>query len=184
MNALNHKNDIRRKIKNLLASLESDRHREWSQQLSHNLLLFLKQQSQLKKIGVFSPIQAEPLWFLDEGLKEYEYALPSITDQLMQFHIADWETLIAGSWGAGFNVETVQVRDIDLLLVPGLAFDKKFNRMGRGAGYYDRYLESNRPKIVIGLCFEMQLLDLIPTEGHDQSVDYLITEKKVYKGAK
>ena len=73
---------------------------------------------------------------------------------------------------------------IDLVIVPGIAFDKEGNRIGYGGGYYDRYLEwSKLPSIAI--CFQEQILDEpIPTEEYDMKVDIIQTDKERYYGTK
>ena len=64
---------------------------------------------------------------------------------------------------------------IDLVLVPGLAFDRSGGRLGRGGGYYDRWL-SGFPGFTVGLCREGVLQPQVPREAHDQRVDLLLTE--------
>ena len=62
---------------------------------------------------------------------------------------------------------------IDLCIVPGMAFDKTFHRLGRGKGYYDRLLPFlSCPKI--GLCFDFQYFDMIPFDSHDISMDMVL----------
>jgi 5-formyltetrahydrofolate cyclo-ligase len=70
----------------------------------------------------------------------------------------------------------VRIRDLDLIIVPGLAFDKKGDRLGRGKGYYDRFL-SRIPKDtpVVGLAFDFQILPSVPTVAHDVSVTRVIS---------
>ena len=63
---------------------------------------------------------------------------------------------------------------IDLVIVPGIAFDTKNNRMGRGKGYYDRFLTSTNAK-KIGVCWSFQLFDEVPTDPHDVKMDLVIT---------
>ena len=66
---------------------------------------------------------------------------------------------------------------IDLLLVPGLAFTRDGQRLGRGGGYYDRYLAGLPAGAVkLGVCFECQLVDRLPSEAHDQRVHAIVTE--------
>jgi len=73
--------------------------------------------------------------------------------------------------------------EVDLVLVPGLAFDRTGRRLGRGGGHYDRFLPRLRPDCRrIGLCFEGQLVDAVPVEPWDQSVDAVATESGVYAG--
>jgi len=69
-----------------------------------------------------------------------------------------------------------RLRDLDLIIVPGLAFDKKGNRLGRGKGYYDRFLGS-LPKgtPIIGLAYDFQILPTVPTASHDVSVTHVIS---------
>ncbi|MDR3136300.1 MAG: 5-formyltetrahydrofolate cyclo-ligase [Coriobacteriales bacterium] len=69
---------------------------------------------------------------------------------------------------------------IDLALVPGLAFDRNGNRLGRGGGFYDRFL-SGRSFSAIALCREALLLPALPTEAWDEPVDMVITEGNIYQ---
>ena len=66
-----------------------------------------------------------------------------------------------------------------LVLMPGLAFDDKLNRVGYGGGYYDRYLASHPDTefIKVALCYEFQVLDEVPHTDLDMPVDILITDK-------
>jgi 5-formyltetrahydrofolate cyclo-ligase len=73
---------------------------------------------------------------------------------------------------------------ISLALVPGLAFDLAYNRMGQGGGFYDRWLACMRASgaafVAVGVCFDWQLLDApLPVEPHDQRVDGVITDRRV-----
>ena len=72
----------------------------------------------------------------------------------------------------------------DILLVPLVAFDKNLNRLGYGAGYYDRLIESLKKKkkiITIGLAFDFQEFNSIPTSKYDQKLDYIVTNKNILK---
>ena len=73
---------------------------------------------------------------------------------------------------------------VDLIIVPGIAFDRAGHRIGHGMGYYDRLLSENVKATKIGLAFELQLVDTIPTEHHDVSVDMIITEKRIIHAVK
>ena len=64
---------------------------------------------------------------------------------------------------------------IDVAIIPGMAFDRRGNRLGRGKGYYDRFLPLLPTRVYkIGVCFPFQLLDFIPMEEHDISMDTVI----------
>jgi len=72
----------------------------------------------------------------------------------------------------------------DILLVPLVAFDKNLNRLGYGAGYYDRLIEFLKKKkkiITIGLAFDFQESNSIPTSKYDQKLDYIVTNKNILK---
>lgn len=68
--------------------------------------------------------------------------------------------------------------EIDLVAVPGVAFDRKGRRLGRGGGYYDRLL-TGYSGVSAALAFDFQILPAIPTEPHDRPVDALVTETKI-----
>ena len=65
--------------------------------------------------------------------------------------------------------------DFDLIIVPGVAFDRKGNRIGRGRGYYDRFLSQHLEVKRIGICFDFQLVDEVPTEPFDILMDEVIS---------
>jgi len=72
----------------------------------------------------------------------------------------------------------------DILLIPLVAFDKKLNRLGYGAGFYDRFIKSLKKRkniITIGLAFDFQEVYLIPTSKYDQKLNYIVTNKKIIK---
>ena len=68
---------------------------------------------------------------------------------------------------------------IDTVLLPGSVFDLMGGRLGYGGGYYDRFLSNQAPKASrIGLCYELQVVEKVPVEDHDQEMHYLVTEKR------
>ena len=72
--------------------------------------------------------------------------------------------------------------ELDLVLVPGLAFDRNGNRLGRGRGYYDRFLKTLPRRVVrIGLAFECQLVERVPVSPNDEKVDLILTEFRTYR---
>ena len=72
---------------------------------------------------------------------------------------------------------------LDVVIVPALAFDSKNNRIGFGGGYYDTFLEKVRQKnnkvLFIGVCYDFQIIDSVPTEKHDVTLDFVISESKI-----
>jgi len=97
--------------------------------------------------------------------------------------LTDWNHLSIGAYGilepARSQIVPIEPNTIDLVIIPGIGFDKTGNRMGHGKGYYDRFLPLAKKAIRIGLCFEFQIKDQIPTEPSDQKVDYIITEERI-----
>ena len=74
----------------------------------------------------------------------------------------------------------VAAREIDAAVIPGSVFDIQGGRLGYGGGYYDRFLVNEAPQAKrIGLAFEMQVVEKVPVEPHDQPLDILITEKGI-----
>ncbi|MFQ5835044.1 MAG: 5-formyltetrahydrofolate cyclo-ligase [bacterium] len=74
----------------------------------------------------------------------------------------------------------LKIEELELVIVPGVALDKRGNRLGFGKGFYDRFLKKTPDRIKsIALAFELQLVDDIPTQSHDARVDYIITEKRI-----
>ena len=77
-------------------------------------------------------------------------------------------------------LEKVNIEDIDLILVPGVAFDEHCNRIGFGAGYYDRFLcKKSKNTPAIGMAYNYQIIDKVPTDEYDVPLDFIITEKRV-----
>ena len=76
----------------------------------------------------------------------------------------------------------IAAEKIDIVIMPGSVFDSNGGRLGYGGGYYDRFLQNDAPRARrIALAFEMQLVEKVPLEPHDQPLDILITEKRVVK---
>lgn len=79
---------------------------------------------------------------------------------------------------------TVDVDEIDLVIVPGVAFDIHKNRLGYGKGYYDRLLANIKglkpyETFAVALAYEEQIVDVIPTEPHDMKMDFIVTDARV-----
>ena len=80
------------------------------------------------------------------------------------------------------KIKKFDAKNVDLVLVPGIAFDKNGHRIGYGHGYYDRLLGKLGKKAAkIGLCYELQLIDKIPEEKHDVPMDIIVTEKRAIR---
>lgn len=74
----------------------------------------------------------------------------------------------------------VEVKDIDVVIVPAVAYDKDCYRLGYGGGFYDRFIERLREDaITVGIAFDLQIFDSVPKEDHDAQLDYIITESQI-----
>ena len=101
------------------------------------------------------------------------------------------EEMVVGKWNIlepprdlwGNPEKEVEPEDLDIIMVPGVGFDRKGGRMGNGQGYYDRLLEKARPDCqLVALCYESQLFDEVLVAPHDVYMDKVITEDAVYEG--
>ncbi|MCT4643311.1 MAG: 5-formyltetrahydrofolate cyclo-ligase [Bacteriovoracaceae bacterium] len=168
--------------KDILSSISEDTYFEKSKCLSKVLSQFLRDLNfHFTKVGVFSPIQKEPLWFL-EFEDNYNYYLPTMLDDIaMGFIPADFHKVVKGEYG--LKIDGTDFDEPQVLIIPGLAFTKTCKRLGRGKGYYDRYLATFKG-LKVGICFEEQLLEDLETTSLDVNMDYVVTDKTVYKGIK
>jgi 5-formyltetrahydrofolate cyclo-ligase len=114
-----------------------------------------------------------------------------VNDELELFLLKDMEELSIGMYKIleprpelrSLPEKRVSPGELDLVMVPGVAFDRKGSRMGHGFGYYDKLLQHARGDApLVALAFECQLFPEIPTQAHDIFMDKIITEKAIYPG--
>lgn len=137
-------------------------------------------------IGVFAPMPSEPdielLWPAAQG-KTLCY--PTIRMGRLAFvSVSHVNSVKAGSRSFRepvFDPEfVVPPPEIDLLLVPGAAFCRDGRRLGRGGGFYDRFMSSPGFRASkMGVCFDLQILRELPVESHDIPVDQVVTESGI-----
>lgn len=99
-------------------------------------------------------------------------------------------TLSVVEHGTGFSIGAFGIREpigdrymgeLDLIVTPGLAFDRYGNRLGYGRGYYDRLFVQYTNSIKVGPIFDIQLVEKVPSEEHDVKIEILITKNEVLK---
>jgi len=104
---------------------------------------------------------------------------------LILSELRDWNDLEPGSYGIlepkKDKINEIPLESIDIIIVPGVGFDKIGCRIGHGKGYYDNLLKELKKTLNIGLAFEIQIVEKIPIESHDKPVDMIITEKRIIK---
>lgn len=156
----------------LLTEAEID---ELSSLITHQSIKFLNTFPEIvSKIGgTFLPFRKEVVSKSHELLKvgSVNLSFPILVGGEMRFATPDGTPI-----GKGWLVNPNKVVEPGWIFVPGVAFDKNGRRLGRGRGFYDRYL-SDRKIIKIGVCASLQLVDEVPVEKHDSLMDFLITEK-------
>ena len=125
-------------------------------------------------ILAFAPMQSE----VDiSPLYDERFLFQYIEDGKIRYSRAP---LIKGRMGFSEPQDKLDIEyDKALILVPALAFSKDCRRLGRGGGFYDRYLCENKDRLYsIGLSFELNLLDVVPFDHHDEVLDMVITESR------
>ena len=122
--------------------------------------------------------------FVEKHYKTKTILLPCVDgDDLILRQYLGIESMKAGEQfgilepvGKEFN----DLEKIDLMIIPGVAFDEEKNRLGRGRGFYDRLLKTvNATKI--GVCFDFQVVEQVPTEDFDVKMDVVISTTNIYK---
>jgi 5-formyltetrahydrofolate cyclo-ligase len=166
---------LRAQLLNSLSQLSEDEIGSLSYSLTNQIIKFLKLNPDLtSQIGsAYLPLKAEIAPVYQMLLQSIPLALsfPVLEGTQMHFAIPD------GMPRGGVWLDRPYHKVVpDWILVPGVAFDWEGARLGRGKGYYDRYLESS-DALRIGLAWSEQMKEKIPVESHDCHMDFIITEK-------
>ena len=136
--------------------------------------------------GAFVALSSEPsVAETCQEMNHLQWAFPRIEGDAMEFrNVADptreenFEKISFGIWQPKKEFPVVEKKQLAGVLVPGLAFDRKGGRIGRGKGHYDRFL-ADLSLIKIGVLFSQRLLEKIPRDGFDITMDYIVTEKEM-----
>lgn len=160
-------------------------------------LLNLPATKHAKHIAVYNPIGSEARYvanidtlFVLEQHPVIAFPLVASDTEMFfgSFEMDDDRSVLANPLqrvSAFDPTRVVNPLDIDLILVPGLAFDKHGNRLGQGSGFYDRYLPTLRKDcLVVGIAFDEQLVDEVPCGPNDCKVDYIVTPTRIISAEK
>ncbi len=132
---------------------------------------------ELRTIAIYSPLpdEVDPSSAIQLH-PEIRWIYPKVIGDLLTFHACD--ALTAGAFGIlepPAESPAVPVRKIDAFICPGLAFDHRGGRLGRGRGFYDRALADARPdSLKIGICQPFQIVPDTFSEQHDVRMDEVI----------
>ena len=110
--------------------------------------------------------------------------LPKVMNGDLRLYRCDSTSgLKRGYMGIYEPVDSLTLEQIDIVAVPGVAFDRRGYRLGYGKGFYDRMLAGISAKITVGIAFNAQIVDFAPHEEHDIVMDAVLTEKEIVAGS-
>lgn len=154
-------------------------------------LFLLSEFTSAKTIFFFASFRSEVNTFgmmqraLDEGRRA---VLPRVEGQnLGLYEVRSLDELVPGYMkipepSVLTDERKITINDVDLIIVPGAAFDESGNRIGYGGGFYDRLLGSLlRPVPVVAVCYEEQIVSAVPAETHDVIIGVLLTDDRVIR---
>ena len=114
--------------------------------------------------------------FLEKWRNEKRIILPTVVgDDIIPVELKKDTDFAIGDFNILEPQNEEYTGNYDLIVVPGVAFDKNGNRIGRGKGYYDRFLCKHLNVTRIGICFDFQLVDEVPTEDNDIKMNEIIS---------
>ena len=171
------KKELRANIK----ALKKQHTKEQLLEQSEIILTKLEQDEDFEKariVMIYSalPDEVQTQAFLEKWRHKKKIILPTVVgDDIIPVELAEDTGFAVGD----FNILEPQNEPYsgvyDLIVVPGVAFDHNGNRIGRGRGYYDRFLCKHLNVKRIGICFDFQLVDEVPTEPNDIRMDKIIS---------
>ncbi len=181
------KNEIRRQIKSAKQNLtEAEIARKSSlilQQLRNHLVL-----SENQAVHIYEALDTlkEPL--TQPIIKHLESSYPTMSIYMPIANQAHKSRMVTSANVVSFNTQVFPTvremqpnNEINVFLLPLVAFDVSGNRLGHGGGFYDKLLSHFQGAKKIGLAFELQKVDSIPAQAHDIKLDEVITESQIYR---
>ena len=167
--------------------IERKSYRIWEKLLAFDL--FLRGRGILFYLALEDEVQTRPMIEAALGMGK-RISVPLIDEEKREIFPSilkdpDKE-LTSGPWGIlepkRKFYRPCPLEEIDLVIVPGVAFDEAGNRLGFGRGFYDKFLRRLPERVsFIALAFELQVVKSLPSRPHDVAVGYIITEKRIIK---
>ena len=175
------KKEIRREVKQMVLAMSAAEHEAQSQQVCEQIERLIAEHNPAT-VALFSPLPDEVNVAPLIGSLACRVVLPRVGDKAdgtpeMEFFDYAPQAMASGAYGIvePQSGEPCRAEDIDLMIVPGVAFASDGRRLGRGKGYYDRLLPRLSHAYKLGLCFPFQILDEeIPHESHDFLMDAVL----------
>lgn len=174
------KAELREKMKGAFLEKDEVYFAEANFKINRKLIKALEIKSNVT-IGVYLGFSDEPdlneLIVHLQSIPSIKLALPKVNKDQMEFFLFTQETVLQqNKWGINEPQETGEPVVPDIILIPGIAFSHTGKRLGRGLGYFDRYLENSSAQ-KLGVCFDFQVVKDLPTQPHDQDMDIIIANK-------
>ena len=170
------KTQIRRQIKLATRALSVVQCHEQSQRVIAQLREIIAQRKP-RVVALFAPLSDEVQIGELNKLPDCRVVLPRVSGDDMEFYELASSSLTEGAYGILEPQGSVSccADEIDLMVVPGVAFTAAGDRLGRGKGYYDKYLSRKGFRaFCVGVCYAHQLLAELPTESHDKRMDMIV----------
>jgi len=173
------KKALRQKIREMKRAMTAEQINQASQRLAQ-LFLSTEQYRNAKTLYGYLPYNQEvrTVPILEKALQDGKrVAVPKIYGEEMKFiYLTDLSQVAPGCMNIPEPVADAPVADdpTALVLMPGLAFTEKGDRMGYGGGYYDKFLSNEPGHPTVALCYEFQLVAQLPTESYDIPVDLVL----------
>ena len=171
------KQELRKTMRQINRSLSADERTRLSEELwsaveSHEAF------ASAQTIALFSSLPDEPdtASALSRWSATKHLVVPRVEGEVMHFYDYHPAVMSTGSFGISEpeSGEVIDPTTIDLILVPGVAFTAAGDRMGRGKGFYDKYLvQLRRDAVKMGICYPHQIVEELPTEPHDVQMDVI-----------
>ena len=156
--------------------------RELSNAICKNILDFNLFKS-ASSVALYSPIRSEVDVLPLTAVKGKYFVFPKVVEKDLFFSQAEYpDGFMIGAFGIlePATGEYVDFGEIDLMLVPGVAFDKSGYRLGYGKGFYDRLISRHAQIITLGICYNDFLLKSLQVEPWDTRVNYMVTDQGVF----
>ncbi|PIU82979.1 MAG: 5-formyltetrahydrofolate cyclo-ligase [Elusimicrobia bacterium CG06_land_8_20_14_3_00_38_11] len=184
------KNKIRKKIIEIRKGLDSKTVDSNSRKILKKLFR-MEEFRRAKKVMFYSSfgneVSTEKMIEKSLKLKKQVFLPKILKGKIVPVQIENLKELVLGKFGILEPKVTMECRlrpaDFDVIIVPGVAFDKNCNRIGFGKGYFDRFLKTQKAK-KIGLAHSFQIVKKIPAGKFDVPMDLVITEKNIFRKAR
>ena len=181
---LNDKTELRKKIRELKRAVSAEEK-------------FRRSEAVMRRVEALPEFEKARVvllyWSMDDEVQTHDFVnrwydkkvllLPCVEgDDLLLRQYTGPECLVAGEqFGIGEPAATLPVftelERVEMIVVPGVAFDRTGNRMGRGRGFYDRLLKSTPNAVKVGVAYDFQMIESVPVEPHDVKMNLVVSEQ-------